>query len=260
MRGLFHHGIVDGDLGQLGKLVGQQRIEVAGGAHARDESGQLRRVLGQLAHDGRDGPDEHAGVPPEVALTEERVGHLRVRFLPETTHLEDVGVAPQLPPLLDVAEPGAGPRRLDSDGDERSGGCRLPRAGPQVAAEGRGVADEVVGGQDGHDGLRVAAQDEAHAKGHGRGGVSLGRLGHDVLRRQLPAGLAHGGLLLAVGQHEDMRGRHRVAEPLDRLLQHRAPGEQFQELLGPGLPAVGPEAFPAAAGQDEDVKRGIHFG
>ena len=192
-------------------------------------------------------------------MAQERLGQRGVGLLAETLHLVNRRlVLVGAPPLLDVAEPRARPRRLDPDREQRARLRGRARAREQVAAEGARILDEVVCGEHGHHGLRVAAQDEADAEGHGRRGVALGGFGHDVAGRELRAHGAHGGFLLAVGEDENTIRRDRVAEAGDGFFEHGALGEKPQQLLGAGAAAAGPKTFAAAAGKNEDVKIGVH--
>ena len=212
-------------------------------------------MLGQFAHDGGDRPDEHSGIPPEITLLEEGLGQGGIGFFPEAFHLVNGGLAVgDAAALLDVAEAGTGPRRLDPDGQQCTGVGGRTRAGQQIAAEGCRILDQVVGGQHGHDRVRVAPQDETDTEGNRRCGIALGGLGDNVLRGQTGTSGADGRLLLAVGQDKDPFGRNGRAETGDGFLQHGVVGKKFEQLLRTHAAAVGPEPLAATAGENEGIK------
>ncbi len=144
----------------------------------------------EFTQHGRDRPDEHAGVPAKVSLPHKGVSQFRVGFFAETDDPEDVvgrGAVFQRRgrALLDVAETGTGPGRLDPDRDERAGFFRGSRGGLHRFLESGAIFDHVVGRQDHHGRAVITRRDPGRGEGDGRGGVALGRLGHDVFRRQV---------------------------------------------------------------------------
>ena len=75
------------------------------------------------AEDGLDGPDEHARVPPEIPLLEKAVRQFGVWLFAKADDLRDLwagrgGRDVYFFSDLNVAEPGARPRRLNADGDD----------------------------------------------------------------------------------------------------------------------------------------------
>ena len=59
-----------------------------------------------------------------------------------------------------------------------------------------------------------------------------------------------------VGHDQRLRGRDQVAEPIDRLPDHRLLAHQREQLLGHVGPAGGPESRAGAAGHDDCVEHG----
>ena len=159
---------------------------------------------------------------------------------------------------FDVAEARAGPGRLDADGHQRAGLLGGGRGGGEVALERRRVADDVVGRQHDHRRAGIAPRDPADRQRDGGGGVALGGFGDDVLRRQVRQKLAHGGLLVLVGEDEDPLGRHEALEAGQRIFEQTLVGEQIEKLLGLGAAAQGPETFAAATGEHENEARDQH--
>ena len=200
----FQNGVVYRDFRERRENVREELCKVFAAVDARDECAQLGRVPLERGEDGGDRPDEHAGVPPEVALPEKLLGQLGVRFFAEARHVMHSGAIFRLgdgerTAHLDVAKSGTCPSRLDADSHE------LPRlsSGGGGGAEGllkpSDIADEMIGRQHNHRRLRIARRDPTDAERDGRSGVALGGLGDDVLRRQSRGEFAHASLLVGVG-------------------------------------------------------------
>jgi hypothetical protein len=91
----------------------------------------------------------------------------------------------------------------DADGDDGLAG--LSDGGAQGGGEGRLVADVVVGRQHREHGVGAGpAGDHDGAQPHGGGGVAGGRLGHQVLGRQLGEDLPQRLDLIGGGHHQDV--------------------------------------------------------
>ena len=73
---------------------------------------------------------------------------------------------------------------------------------------------------------------------------------------QLGQLLADRGQQPLVGDDQRLLGRDQVAEPIDRLPEHRLLADQREQLLGHVGPAGGPESRAGAAGHDDCVKHG----
>jgi len=212
-------------------------------------------VLAELGGDGLDGPDEHAGIPGEVSLAEEGFGEFRVGLFAEADDLD--GLVGELYfaevsrfATLDVAVRRAGPGGLDADGDEAVCSLGGGEGVGEDALEGGGVLDELVGGEDGHDGIGITRGDEADAEGDGGRGVTLGGLGEDVLRREHVGDLADAFFLEGVGEDEDIFLWDEAVEPGDGLLEEGRVVEEIEELLGFGVSAEGPEAGSTSSGEN----------
>ena len=167
------------------------------------------------------------------------LGEFGVGFFAEAFHLEGRVVAIEAEDdgalaALDVAVGRAGPGRLDADGDQAVG---LFRDAEGVAHDGRiggGVLDELVGGQDHHDGVRIARGDEADAEGDGGGGVAFRGLGENVFRREHGGVFAHGVRLQFVGEDEDVFERDEAVEAADGVFEQGAVAEQIEQLFRAG--------------------------
>ena len=259
--GLLHQAVVDGNGGELGELRGHGGGEVGRAAEFGDEGGELRLVADELADDILQGPDEHAGVPAEAALGEELLGEVGAGLLPEAGDFGGHLLALQAGDggsgaAFDIAVGRAGPGGLDSDGDQAvgffGGGQRVLHDG----LEGGHVGDELIGGEHDHEGVGIPRGDESDTEGDGGRGVALGGLRENVLGRQHAGDLADRGFLLGIGQDQDVLPRDQAVEPADGLLQQGLLAEELEKLLGPGIPAEGPEAGAGAAGEDEGVGGG----
>lgn len=107
---------------------------------------------------------------------------------------------------------------------------------------GGGVGDELVGGEDHHDGLGIAGGDDADAEGDGGCGVAFGGLGDDVIGGEHGGELANGGGLFLVGEDEDVFGGDEAVEAVDGLDEEGAVVEKIEQLFGFVIAAEWPEA------------------
>ena len=202
------------------KTVAVLGRQVGGGGQAVDESGQLRAVGGQLAAHMSHVPDEHAGIPGEIATGKVFGGGGGIWFFAEAHHFVAVvgeGCILQLAGAFDIAVAGAGPGGFDADGDESGlspgqGECILCQR-----AEGVVIQNERIAGDDNHVGLRVAGGDESYAQGYGWRGIAAGGLGHDVFCGKLGRLAAYLGFLQVVGEDKDVFRRNQTFHALDGL-------------------------------------------
>ena len=171
-----------------------ERGGIGGRGGRLDDGQQAGRVAGDRLPHRPDVPDEHAGVPAEVAGGEVARGRLGVGLLDEAAGAAELRVRAEVDDVaaLDVAEARGGVVGDDADGDDgaRGGGGR--EAVREDEAEGRGVRHDLGGRQKGGHALRVARGDEAAGKGAGGGRVAAAGFADDVLRGQVVAGLARG--------------------------------------------------------------------
>ncbi len=130
--------------------------------------------------------------------------------------------------------------------------------GTECALESVHIANEVIGGQDGHDGAWVPAADPGGAQGDGGGGVAFVWLCDDVFVGQGVADLSNGFFLEVVGKDEDVFVGYQSLEAADGVTEEGGVGEQLKELLGFGIAAERPEPFAAAAGQHEGIELVLH--
>lgn len=115
------------------------------------------------------------------------------------------------------------------------------------------VLDELVCGQDHHDGVGIAGRDEADSEGNSGSGIPLRWLCKDVIRGQHRGILADCFSLQLIGQDEDVFQRDKALEALDGLLEKGAGAEEIEQLFRPRISAEWPEAGAGAAGEDEGV-------
>ncbi len=207
----------------------------------------MRTLAGEFAGDGGDGPDKHASIPREAALGEELLGEVGARFFAETFDLVgeifaiDSGDGGALA-AFDVAVGGAGPSRLDADGDEA---IALGGDGDGITHDGLvsgGVGDELIGGENHHDSLGIAGGDDTDAEGDGGCGIAFGWFRDDVLGGEHGGELANGGDLFFVGENEDILDRNETVESIDGLSEKGAAVEQVEQLFRFVIAAEGPEA------------------
>ena len=252
---VLHESVVDGGGGEFRELCGDGRGDIFGGAEFLGKLTELRGVAVEFGEDGGDGPDEHTGIPAEAAGVDELFGEFGVWFFAEADDVvgdiadldagEDGAVA-----AFHVAVGGAGPGGADADGDEGVGGRSDRDRVFHDGLEGRGVLDELVGGEDDHGRLGISSGDEADPEGDGGGGVTFGGLGDDVFGGKGGGDFADAGFLEGVGEDEDVLGRDDAVEALDGLGEQGGPVEEVEKLLGLGISAEGPESGAAAASED----------
>lgn len=255
--GVLHEGVVDGELGQLAELFFHGGVEVLGAAKLGDEVCQHGAVAAELAEDGGDGPDEHACVPKEIALADEVLGQIRVGLFTEAgdfpdgevIQAADAGAAT----ALDIAVAGAGPGGGDAHGDEAAAVFGGEGGIGEHALKLGMILNEVIRREHDHGGGGIAGDDPADGESDGRSGVALFGLGDDVFRWEILDQSTHGGLLLLVGQDEDVFLGHESVQTVDGELEQGLFAKELEELLGLGVATDGPEALAATAGQDEGI-------
>ena len=156
---------------------------------------------------------------------------------------------------LDIAKAGGGIVRRHAhrhDGVRPGGGAG--RIGKHPPERGH-IAHQMVGGQDGDDGVFAAqALGQSAGRRDGGGRVAAARLAHDVGARQF-------GKLAARGGHERVRrddqyplGRHQAGETVHRLPNERLAAEDRKELLRTIGRRERPEALAATAGKNDRVE------
>jgi hypothetical protein len=146
-------------------------------------------------------------------------------------------------------------RDLDAEGHERvahpevDAGRQAVRRRPEGVTEDVLEGDGMVGREDGHH-LVVRAVDGDRGQGDRRGGVAGRRLDQHLHGGHLAP---HEALVALVGDHDDVVGE--AVEPPHRRLEQGLVAEQREERLGALRARQGPQARPAAPGQDDDVHR-----
>jgi hypothetical protein len=91
-----------------------------------------------------------------------------------------------------------------------------------------GVLNELIRRKHQHHRVGIFRGDESDAKSDRRCGVTFGRLGKHIGRRQHRCGRTHGIDLLLIGEHEDLLDRHQAIEATNGLLEQRAGSEEVE--------------------------------
>ncbi len=126
-------------------------------------------------------------------------------------------------------------------------------AGGQAVAEGIDRLDDMVGGDDGKDGLRVILGENGCGEADGVGGVARFGLTEQVVLRQLRQVGEDGLAVLLAGADVDLLGRQGVEESVEAEAEQALALGDGQELLGRVAAGERPEPFAAAAGHDDAV-------
>ncbi len=184
VRGFFHDGKIDRDFGERGidgieDFVLLRRIPGFGDFHQAGVA--FGEMLLDLIKNGFGFPDEHAGVPGVGAGGEILLGGLFIGFFLEGFDHEDAGRIGERLAALDVAEAGRGEGGGDTEGDEIFGvffdGVEGSVEGVLEDVEG---LDDMVGGEDGEGGVRVALMEDGGGEADGVGGVAAGRFAEEL--------------------------------------------------------------------------------
>lgn len=266
--GFFEEGVVDADLADLGVFGGEDLAEVGrtdgGGLEPTETGGVHVGLVGlEALGDGIEGPDEHAGVPAVIAGGEVGDGTFEGGFLDELEGVEEGGGAGEVgegSAGVDVAVAGGGFVGLDADGDHDGlGGGEVEGIGEHLL-EACGIGDDVIGGEDGHDGVWRACADDGGAEGDGGAGIATDGFGDDVAGGEFGELTADFVGLGGAGDDEDMGGWDDWPDAVDCLLEEGAVAEEADELFWGFLAGDGPEAFTTATGHDDDVALGFGAG
>ncbi len=126
-------------------------------------------------------------------------------------------------------------------------------------AEAPLVGDDVVGRKQAEHRVGIAAQqDERRQPDCGRG-IAPGRLGDDLVARQLRQLLGDRRAQVGVGDDPKMLAVGERQQALDRLLDHAVAGViEREQLLGAALAAQRPEARAASASEDDGMESRFH--
>jgi hypothetical protein len=118
----------------------------------------------------------------------------------------------------------------------------------------RGVADEMVGGEDGEGRFGVAPLEEGRREPHGGGRVASRGLFDDVLGGQAVEVLPD-QFSVPTGRHdEDLPGLEAGEQSFDRLADHGTAPQDGEDLLGPVPAGEGPEPRSAPPRHDDCVE------
>lgn len=263
LGGAFHDGEVDADPLECrvdpsehgGALVGIPR----GG-----DLGETRVDLGLVLGDGGEervgSPDEHARVPEvrAVGIVEVGFGGSPVGFLFERAGLVAVGAA--LDGVADVQIPvvRAGLGGFDAEGDQRVGLLGDEFAPDLEPLEEQVLGfDDLVGGDDGHDGFGVPLGDDRGGQTDGGEGVAAFGFADDLVVVDLGKRFADGFAELFTGADEAAFGGHEVVEAIGGEAEQALALVQRDELLGSAAGGERPEPRAGASGHDQCV---LHIG
>ena len=219
---MFHEGVIDGDARLLAELGVHGRGQLGASAQIVDEAGEGWLAACQFGEDGGHAPDKHSGIPNEAPGAQKFLGEFWIRFFAKPDDLVSGQTAGQageagLGAAFDVAISWAGPGGFDADSDEGGLGLGGVKGSGEYGLEAGDVVDQVVGGEDGHDGLWIAGGHPADAEGGGGGGVAFFWFGEDVFGGVRGQGGAHLGFLFSVGEDEDIFARDEAVEAGDCL-------------------------------------------
>ncbi len=252
---LFHDRVIDRDFWQPGKLLQNISVHVCFRKFL-DEEREFRLTAPRLAQKRVGLPAENARVPEEIPARKITFRARRVRFFDKAVHMEERArrrAFRQRLPRFQVTEAGGRMIGPDAEGHNRPAHCGEGGRLFQLRGKGRGILDQRVGGQENHHRLGIEIAHQRRAERAGGGGVPLGRLRDELLRREMRHRRAARLDLRRIGQHENMIARQRVLHSSDRLLEHRPLGQERHQMLGRRHPAQGPEPLAAAARHDTCV-------
>src|SRR5208282_2468898 len=154
---------------------------------------------------------------------------------------------------FDVAVAGFGAGGRDAEDDEIFTTRGDIESGAEDAAEAFGIGDEMIGGEDGHEGLRIVMDEVESGESDGRGGVASHGLGQDVGGGAAGDHFSHGAYLLGNGDRPEARIGNYGEQAFDGLLEHGGAADDIQELFGRAHAAARPEAGAAATGENDGV-------
>ena len=239
------------DPGELGSAGGLEPAAAGGG--------QFRLVHFQPLCDGDEGPDKHAGIPAVLAAIEVFQGLVELGFLDKLFRFEEgrfVGLDSlrrgQDVADADVTITGGRLGGLDADGDNDLAAPGQIKGIGQHLLEFFLLGDDLVGGQDGHDGAGGALPGNGGAEGDGGAGVAADWLGDHVFPGELGQLAVDFRRLEGVGDDEDVLERDERQDALNGLLQKGTAAQETDQLLGGFFAADGPEPLAAPACHDDD--------
>jgi hypothetical protein len=117
----------------------------------------------------------------------------------------------------------------------------------------------MVGGHDGHDRVGVVPRDQERRQPDAGSGVALAGLADEARLRHLWQLPPHRVEQPARGDDHHAVRRHEAVESLDRIFEQGLLARQWQELLGQGGAAGGPETGAGSSGHDDGVQHGKHL-
>jgi hypothetical protein len=178
-----------------------------------------------------------------------------VRLLDEALHAE---ARSDGPPKRLIAVAGFGPRRRDTDRDDRVGARgQLDRIADRALKQPR-LRDVMVGGHHRYDRLRAQPiRDQRHAVGDRDRGAPRLRFDDQIARRKHSFDCrAEKACMIRADQYENPLWGNQRLQAGDRIRQQRGLAVEREQRLGPPRAPFRPEAGTASAGEDQ---RGATF-
>ena len=243
----FRESLVDGAL-LLGRTV--ERV------HSLENLAHRGLIDAEGIHDGRNAPNEDAGVPEIVVLLDVGLRRLQIGLFAKRIHTVNLAVARRMGTQvgLNVAVARFGAVGLHA---ERHDGVALGRKAQTRANNALKllfVGHDVVARRDDDIRLRMLRLDAPAGVCNARSRVSAARLQQDVALGHFGQLLLHKRGVLPVGQHPHVFGRADAAKALHRHLKQRASrAEHVDELFRPFCGAHRPESAPHPASHNHQM-------
>jgi len=255
LSGTLENGVIHGDVFEFG-INGAKFLFVLACANERGDFFHFGVRRGQVPFEIFEkrfhAPEEHSGVPMEIAVGDVEFGDFQGRLFREAAHSIDGKSAgfKSVTHLFDITEASFGMRWRYSENDHAAAGTRDIKSGGNDLKVFCGLRDVVIGGEHSHQ--RVGICCVANVKGgesDGGGSVATEWFGENVFARRGWKLFLEGGGLFGVGHAPDAIGWDERAKASDGLLEHGLLAEDVEELLGRFGAASRPETSAAAPGK-----------
>src|SRR6185437_5939497 len=257
-RAWFEHGIINADVLAPGIEPGKRGgkfLRAEGGRNLLQQCRGLRQMLQQRFGQGTGTPQEHAAVPEIVSGFHEFSGARCVRLFRKASHPQRIVLKGGTG--LDVTVAYLGPCGTDSKDYNIFSRGRDLNSLLQDLAIPFFVGDYVVGRKQANHGIGIAVHQDECSQTDGWGCVASYRFGQNPFRAK-PWKLAYDlAPQMLVGDDPETRRGSQGQQPAHGLLDHGQLSVERQQLLGKALPAQGPEASAAPAGENHGMKAGL---